>query len=509
MPDRLDAFASATAMLAALRARQVSAVELLDLHRRRVARYNPQLGAIVEADFDRAATVAAAADARRARGEDAPLLGLPMTLKESINVAGLRTTVGMPEWAGFRSGHDAPVTARVRAAGAVVMAKTNVPPMLADWQAVNPVHGLTRNPWDPARSPGGSTGGGAAALAAGLTPLEFGSDIGGSIRVPAAFCGVYGHRPSETALPRSGQFPVPPLPNAAFVMGVQGPMARAAEDLGLGLDVAAGPDVGEDVAWRLELPPARRERLADFRVAVLPPIDWVPVDAALAAALDTLAARLAGLGATVKVAQPEALGDHRAHYALYLRLLTAMTSARVSPELRRQRLAVMRTRDDEWMAAQREGLEAAAPDYVAWNAQREQYRAAWRVFFRDWDVLLAPAWLGPAFPHLDVPWPATPESLRSTVEVNGRPTLYELGLVYPAVSTLAGQPATAFPAGLSRAGLPLGLQAIGPYLEDLTPIRFAGLVAREWGGFTRPPGYDEDRALPRCSARRSCSAGST
>src|SRR5262245_37684026 len=274
MTITVDAFSTATEMLAALRARQVSSVELLDLHRRRIERYNPTLNALVEQDFDRAYAAAREADARRARGENAPLLGLPMTLKESFNVVGLRTTCGMPVWADFRSQHDAPVTARVRAAGGVIMAKTNVPQMLVDWQSANPVYGRTNNPWDLARTPGGSTGGGAAALAAGLTPLEYGSDIGGSIRVPAVFCGVYGHRPSETALPRSGQFPVPPLPNAAFVLGVQGPMARSAADLELALDVAGGPEVGEDTAWRLAIPPARRERLTDFRVAILPPIDW-------------------------------------------------------------------------------------------------------------------------------------------------------------------------------------------------------------------------------------------
>jgi amidase len=492
MTDRLDAFATATEMLAALRARRVSAVELLDLHRRRIERYNPKLNAIVEPDFERARAAAEAADTRRARGEEAPLLGLPMTLKESINVKGLRTTVGMPHWADFRSEYDAPVTARVRAAGAAIMAKTNVPPMLADWQAANAVHGRTNNPWDLARSPGGSTGGGAAALAAGLTPLEYGSDIGGSIRVPAVFCGVYGHRPSETALPRSGQFPMPPLPNAAVVMGVQGPMARSADDLALALDVAAGPDAGEDVAWRLVLPPARRERFADFRVAVLPPIDWAPMDAEILAAQEALASRLGRVGCQVKMVQPEALGDHRRHYALYLSLLAAVTSARMPEEGRRQRLEVLRTRDDEWAAAQRRGIEGPAPDYIAWHGQREQYRAAWRAFFQEWDVLLAPAWLGPAFPHMDLPWPPTPASIRTTVEVNGRPVLYELGLLYAAVSTVAGQPSTAFPVGRTRAGLPIGLQAIGPYLEDRTPIRFAALIAREWGGFTRPPGYDPD-----------------
>src|SRR5438128_2820706 len=348
MSDRVHAFTTATEMLAALRARRVSAVDLFDLHRRRIERHNSELNAIVEPDFERARGDAEAADTRRARGEDAPLLGPPMTLKESINVRGLRTTAGMSTWKDFRSEHDAPVTTRVKGAGAVVMAKTNVPQMLSDWQSSNPVYGRTNNPWDLSRTPGGSTGGGAAALAAGLTPLEFGSDIGGSIRVPAAFCGVYGHRPSETAMPRSGQFPMPPMPNAAVVMGVQGPMARSAADLELALDVAAGAEAGEDVAWRLTLPPARRERLGDFRVAVLPSLDWMPVDGEVAAAVDAVASRLSGLGAKVQVTQSEILGDHREHYALYLTLLAAITSARVPAAERSARLAVMRTRDDEW-----------------------------------------------------------------------------------------------------------------------------------------------------------------
>jgi len=372
------------------------------------------------------------------------------------------------------------------------MAKTNVPQMLSDWQSVNPVYGRTNNPWDLGRTPGGSTGGGAAALAAGFTPLEFGSDIGGSIRVPAAFCGVYGHRPSETAMPRSGQFPIPPMPNAAVVMGVQGPMARSGDDLELALDVAAGPEAGEDVAWKIAIPPARRGRLAGFRVAVLPPIDWVPVDAEVATALDSVASSLGRLGCQVKVVQPDALGDHRQHYALYLTLLAAVTSARVSAADRRARLDVMRTRDDEWSRAFQRGIEGGAPDYVAWFGQREQYRAAWRAFFREWDVLLMPAFIAPAYPHWDKPFPGTPESIKKTLDVSGKPVLEELGLFCASVATLSGQPSTAFPAGRTRGGLPIGLQAIGPYLEDRTPIRFASLVGRELGGFVPPPRYQGD-----------------
>src|SRR3989442_1468618 len=336
MSDPIDAFAPAVDMLAALRARRVSAVELLELHQMRIERHNPELNAIVEPDFERARREAEAADTRRARGEDAPLRGLPMTLKESINVRGLRTTVGMSVWKDFRAEHDAPVTTRV-----------------------------------------------------------------------------------------------------------QGPLARSADDLELALDVAAGAEVGEDVAWQITIPPARRDRLADFRVAVLPPIGWVPVDVEVAAALESFASQLGRLGCQVKTVQPAGLGDYRQPYALYLTLLAAVTSSRLPAEQRRARLEVMRTRDDDGSAPFQRGIESGAPDYIAWFGQREQYRAAWRAFFRERDGLLAPAFIAPAYPHCDKPCPNTPAS-------------------------------------------------IGPYLEDRTRIRFTALAARELGGFVRPPRYEGD-----------------
>jgi amidase len=169
-----------------------------------------------------------------------------------------------------------------------------------------------------------------------------------------------------------------------------------------------------------------------------------------------------------------------------------MTASRLPADQRAARLSVMRTRDDEWSRALQRGLESAAPDYVGWISQRERYRAAWRAFFRDWDVVLMPAFIAPAYPHWDNPWPSTPESIRKTIDLNGKPVLEELGLFYASVATLSGQPSTAFPAGRTRGGLPIGLQVIGPYLEDRTPIRFAALVGQEFGGFTPPPGYDAD-----------------
>ena len=487
----LDIFAPAATMLRALRQRQVLAVELLERHVRRIERYNPALNAVVVTDFERARERAVAADARRTRGEDGPLLGLPMTVKESINVAGLGTTAGMPDWASFISEVDGPVAARLQAAGAVLIGKTNVPPMLADWQSNNPVYGRTNNPWDLGRSPGGSSGGSAAALAAGLTPLEFGSDIGGSIRVPAAFCGVYGHRPSETALPRSGQLPIPPMPNAAAAMGVQGPLARSAEDLELTLDVAAGPDVGEDVAWTLTIPPARHDRLADFRVAVLPLPDWLPIDAEITAAFEDLAAGLARAGARVERAQPEGFGDLREHHEQYCSLLMAQMSRRLPAEARTALAEAYRRRGDHFSVACARGVEATAGDYLSLHEARERERAAYRAFFREWDVLLAPVTIVPAFPHRAMPFPPLAPLAADTLEVNGSVVAYDLQLVPPGISTFSGQPATAFPMGLTRAGLPIGLQAIGPYLEDRTPIRFAALVGREFDGMHRPPGYEE------------------
>ncbi len=481
----MNPFASATELLADLRAGTITARDLTDLYIRRIERYDTKLNAVVVRDFEGARKAARTAD----EGGTGTLRGLPITLKESFNVAGLGTTCGVPDWKSFVSAHDAPAWTRLRAAGAVLLGKTNVPPMLADWQSANPIYGRANNPWDLGRTPGGSSGGSAAALAAGLTALEVGSDIGGSIRVPAAFCGVYGHRPSETLLPKSGQFPMPPLPNSAVVMGVQGPLARSAEDLELALSILAGADVGEDVAWRVELPPARHARLADFRVAVLPSIPWLAVDDQIAAAIEDLASRLGRLGCTVKRVQPDTFGDFREHHALYRSLLSAVTGARLDAEGRRQRIAMWRKPDDEFSRAHLRGLEGTAGDYILWNGRREQYRAAWRAFFRDWDVLLAPAINVLAYPHVERKWPMDDSDLTLTLDVNGSAVPYMHGLVYPAVSTVAGQPSTAFPVGRSREGLPIGLQAIGPYLEDRTPIRFAALLAKEIGGFTKPEGY--------------------
>lgn len=482
MTHAVDHFSTATAMLAALRAGTISARELAELHIARIEAVDPRINAIVVRTFERARAAAEAADAARARGEERPLLGLPMTLKESTQTAGLPQSAGIPDFADHQPERDGPVAASVFAAGAGLLGKTNIPVALADWQANSPVYGRTSNPWDLSRTPGGSTGGGGAALAAGITPLEIGSDIGGSIRVPAAYCGVYGHRPSETAVPRAGAFPLMDGPNPTALMGVQGPLARSAEDLQLLLDVIAGPEAGEDTAWRLELPAARHHRLADFRVAVMPAeLPWARPSAAMQARVEALATHLARQGATVAEALPAF--DLEAYFADYLRLLTIQTTQAQSRAEREASAERMCASEDPLVIAQGEGMILDAAGYIALTRRREAARAAWRTFFRDWDVLLAPMTLDVAFPHQEAPFH------ERTVTIDGQTVSYGRHLVHPMWAIFAGLPSTAFPAGRNSDGLPLGLQAIGPYLEDRTPLQLARLLERDWQAFEPPPGY--------------------
>jgi amidase len=485
----LDVFSPAKVMMHALAERQVSAVELLDLHLRRIEQYNGALNAIIAPDYDRARLAAVEADKARMSGQDGVLLGLPLTIKDSIDITGMRTICGIEERTTQPpAAADARTVARLREAGAVIMGKTNTPSYTGDWQTDNPVFGRTNNPWDLSRTSGGSSGGAAAAVAAALSPLDIGSDIAGSIRVPASHCGVFGHRPSDTAVPRSGHYPGWTLPNAAMIMNVLGPLARSADDLDLALTVIAGPDVGEDAAWSLQLPPPRHTSLADFRVAILPRFDWLPVDDAVLAGLDEALKALQRAGVHVGTAQPEGFGDLRDYMFLYNSLLALMFSREEPRDERLQEVERLLASgaDPVFDPGQAHGLDLDAAGYLDGHRRREEYRASYRTFFEDWDILLAPITLSPASPHNAAPAP------ERRLVVNGEAVSYMLQMVYPGVATLTGQPATAFPVGQSRDGLPVGLQAIGPYLEDRTAICFARLLTQEVGGFRVPPRYTTD-----------------
>ena len=451
------------------------------MHIKRIEQKDAALNAIPVKTFERARASAKQADKHIAAGETGALMGLPLTLKESTQVAGLPQTAGLPDIKGYTPQQDGLVAHQVFEAGAALLGKTNIPVALGDWQADSPVYGRTNNPWDLNRTPGGSTGGGGAALAAGLTPLEVGSDIGGSVRVPAAYCGCYGHRPSETAIPRSGNFPFADLPNPAFLMGVQGPLARSAYDLELLFDVMAGPDIGESVAWQLHLPPARKSALKDFRIAVMPSVLDVNCAASVAGKLNELVALLEAEGATITQTAPDI--DMQQYFQDYARMLNVMVTQGQSREEREEAAANLRLVGDGLAHAQADGFVMDANAYLALVNRRAAAAMAWQQFFTQWDVVIAPITLDAAFEH------QSGDFAERSLTVDNESLPYFTNIIYPMLAIFTGLPSTAFPAGLDQNGLPLGLQVVGPYLEDYTCLRFAQLVEQAWGGFRPPPGY--------------------
>ncbi len=446
------ATAGAGEMAAALAARQVSAVELFAAAVARIEAVDGPINAVIVRDFDRAHETAKAADAALARGERAPLLGVPMTVKEAFNMEGLPTTWGLEPFKDWIAPEDAVVVTRLKAAGAVILGKTNVPPNLADWQSANPIYGRTNNPHDLTRSPGGSSGGSAAALAAGMVPLEFGSDIGGSIRIPSAFCGVFGHKPSYGLVPGRGHQP-PGVTGLPPPLNVVGPLARSVADLELALDVTAGPADAEAQAYRLELPAPRRARLADFRVLMLPSHPLAPVDSEIHGALETLAKSIETAGASVLWSSP-LLPDLAASHRTYLAILLTALSRGAPPNPN--------------------ALSAQA--YLDALDGQAAIRRQWAALFKEFDVVVAPVLGAVAFAHFDlsVDWPDR------KLTIDGEPASFGDQLAWPGVATLANLPVTATPIGKTRDGLPIGAQVIGPYLGDRTTLAFARMI----GDFT-------------------------
>jgi amidase len=481
-------YRTVTDLAALLRARQVSAVELLDRAMARIAAHDGKLNAVVVRDFERARAAAADADAALARGDRRPLLGVPMTVKESLDVAGLPTTWGVPGTERIPVRADAVAVARLKAAGAVVLGKTNVPLMLADMQSYNAIYGTTNNPWDLGRTPGGSSGGAAAALAAGYVPLELGTDFGGSLRVPASFCGVFSHKPTHGIVPTRGNAP-PGSPSLSVPVRVDlaviGPMARSAGDLALALDVIAGPDDADALAYKLALPPPRHGDLKDFRVLVVDQHPLVPTAGSVRAAVAAMADRLANSGAKVARTSPLLPDLARAGRA-FTQLLMAFFGADLPDDAyaRQQSAAAALPPDAGGLGAV--GLRASVMSHREW-IKTDQVRTGiadrWHRFFREWDVLLCPAMPTPAFAHDHGGMSAR------RISVDGKEVPYGDQAMWNGIATLTGQPATTMPIGRSDEGLPIGMQIIGRHLEDRTTIAFAQLIEREFGGFVAPPAF--------------------
>lgn len=451
-------FSPTAALAAAIQAGEISAVEAVEAHLAQIAAHNPTLNAIVTLDAAGARERAQQADAALKRGEVwGPLHGVPFTLKDAHATAGLRTTTGFPPLADFVPREDSTVTARLKAAGGILLGKTNVHELLGDpGQSVNPIFGRTNNPWNPERTPGGSSGGAAAAVAAGMTSFDIGTDLSGSLRIPAHFCGVFGLKPTEWRVPLTGLIPGLPTPRSIRIMSCIGPLARSVEDLALLYRIIAGPDGRDTEVAPVAVDEAPPVALAHLRIAVAPTFGNLPVAAATRDAVGELARQLQPVCAVVEEAK--------------------LPQIDFSETLQRAGALI-------GMMIGAFGPDAQEPpttlaDYMTALEQRDQAIVAWEQFFTQWDVLLCPPAMRTAFAHCE---PGSP------LHVDDTEVSYWLISAHTTLFNYSGQPAVVLPYRRDAEGLPIGVQLVGKRWDDARLLAIAQAIAEVTGPFQRPP----------------------
>ena len=449
----------------AIRQGEFSSRELLELYVDRLERINPELNAVVTVDLEGAREAVDAADRMLAEGNVAgPLHGLPITIKDALETAGIRSTGGATELADNVPGKDAPVVAALKAAGAIVFGKTNLPRWSGDIQAYNDMFGTTVNPWNPERVPGGSSGGAAAAVAAGLTSFEIGTDIGGSIRFPSSFCGVFGHKPTWGMVPATGYLDHEAGGTTEADVNVLGPIARSAEDLELIFDLIlrrSGPLVASPA-------PAPGD-VRSLKVAAWLDDDFCPVDEKVLAVMTAAVDALEDTGLAVdRQARPNLDPEHAIGVGLWL------VTAAMAQSMPAEELEGVDTANALDGASHRQWLDM--------HAERETIRGLWSEFFRGYDAILMPVSFVPPFPHQQ-------EGNFGTrrLECNGSERAYADLVRWTILTGMAYLPASVPPLGLDADGLPVGLQVVGPPGSDYTTIRLAGLIGELSGGYRPPP----------------------
>lgn len=452
-------FASTTQLASAIRKGHVSATEVLQAHLAQIEAHNPTLNAVITLDAERAYERAREADVALGRGEIwGPLHGVPFTLKDAHATAGMRTTTGFPPLADYVPQEDSTIVARLKAAGGILMGKTNVPTMLADYQSANPIFGRTNNPWNVERTPGGSSGGAAAALASGMTPFEIGTDLSASIRIPAHFCGVFGLKPTEQRVPLTGMIPGLPGPRPVRIMSCIGPMARSVEDLALLYALIAGPD-GQDTEVAPVLVDEMPElALKNLRVAFAPTFPGIPVATEIRTALEELAQQLTPLCATVEEATLPQV-DFNQDLARAGAMIGMMTGA-FQPE------------------AQEHPTTLA--QYLEALHYRDQSILAWERFFDEWDILLCPPTMVTAFPHCQ---PGSP------IQVDDQEVTYYMTAAHGTLFNYTGHPVAVLPYKRDQAGLPIGIQVVGKRWQESFLLAVAQALTEVTGEFQRPPGF--------------------
>lgn len=449
---------SASQQAAAIGEGRLGSEELLDRFLARIAAIDPQVNAVCTLAVEPARQRCREADAATAGGESwGPLHGLPITIKDAIATRDIRSTGGSTALRDHLPTTDAPAVAALKAAGAIVFGKTNLPEWSGDWQSFNEMFGTTNNPWALTHTPGGSSGGAAAAVACGMTSFELGTDIGGSVRVPSAFCGVWGHKPSFGIIPTLGYLDEPGGGGTESDVNTFGPIARSAADVRLLVDVLARPSLEKSVAWSLRLPEPTVTSLNGLRVAAWFDEPELEVDTEMLAVLHAASAAIEAAGGVVdRTARPAI--DVRTAWRSGARLIGAAAS--VSDESGQ-------LTHHQWMLMDR---------------QRARVRTTWAEFFECFDVLLCPVTIVPAFAHLQ-------EGLWSNrrITVNGRERDYVEMEGWPALIGSAYLPSTSVPVGRTTGGLPVGMQVVARFLQDLTAIQVGEWIGEIVGGYEPPP----------------------
>ena len=477
-------FDSAHEILEKIKQREVSSLEVLESFLAQVEKVNPTINAIVALDIERAKEKAIEADNKiNLKSKLGPLHGLPMTIKDAFEVEGIVSTGGNPAWKDNIPKRNAEAVQRLVDAGAIIFGKTNVPFLSSDLQSFNKIYGTTNNPWDLERTPGGSSGGSAAALAAGMTPLELGSDIGGSIRVPAHFCGLYGHKPSYNIISEVGHMPPPP---GSILTGnglsVAGPLARSPEDLEIALDVLVSAQEQDSQAWKVKLPKARTKKIKELKIAVWPDEPYAEADNEITNLIKDTAKDLKHAGAKVETVDlPISFEEIDKIYSLLLNPLMLAGSPKETFETLAKLNESLDPNDVSELAKVARGSVLKHADWVLVNAMRQNMRQKWREFFNKFDVILCPTCITPAFKHNHNP------VHERKLTINGKDDEYLRATLWAGPAVSAGLPSTNVPIGMSSNNLPISMQITGPYLEDKTCLEVAKFVRNIRGGFKIPP----------------------
>ncbi len=459
---------TALELAALIKHKEVSSQEVTAHFIARIETHNPKINTVIAERFDDALKDAEAFDNNPQTGAFA---GVPMTIKDCFEVDGLTCEIGNPAWQGKLSQADSVVAQKLRQQGVIFLGKTNTPLFAGDWQSYNDLHGTTNNPWHLEHTPGGSSGGSGAALAAGMTPLEYGSDIGGSIRVPAHYCGLFGHKPTLNLVSARGHVPPAHGDVAESNLAVVGPLAKSTDDLNAALAATMGLLPPKSAALQLQLPAPRATSAKGLRVGIWADDPYCEVDKEITATIETAGKKLEEAGAQVQIITPDF--DFAEQVKIFMMMLNPIIGMGFPPSVKKNLRAYIDAHAGEenlrmWQA---QGILLGAAEWNEWNEKRWKLGEIWARLFEQIDVLFCPVTPSPAMPHTQ----ANDVHARTMV-VNGKTRPYFENIIWASLPITCGLPATAVPLGTHSSGLPMGMQIIGPYWEDNTPLATAKIL---------------------------------